>query len=187
MLSGNYNSVNDCRGPHQTISLGTWVQRGGQRTVHHTPDTIKSSVQNFIHSYQDIWRKIGGQIRIDFPQTSAELEQLDKRLRLFDLFTFLIMNRSPVSKEHVDLNDHELCVVIPTSDPSTSGYIYFRHLNLRLKVRRGDMLVFNSRRLLHGVIEASQDRRSMVLTTHNTILDRGRNQKNWKLYSNLLQ
>jgi len=183
MLSHNYNSVDDCRGAHQTISLGTWVQRGGPRTVHRTPETIKEPVRNFICSYTDIWTKVGNQIRMDFPQTSEELEQLDPQLRLFDLFSYLIMNRTPVSKEHVDWNDHELCVVIPTSDLSTSGFIHFRHLSLLLSVRRGDVLVFNSRRLLHGLMDATPDRRSIVLTTHNTILDRGRNPNNWRLYS----
>jgi len=162
--------TNDCRGEHQVVSLGIWTQQGHD-TIHFTPSSRNELGRDFIldNSNQTIWNQICNKVQKDFPQTCAKLKDLDQRVRKFDLFSFLICNVTQVKKEHRDGNDHNLCVVIPTSD-FTGGELFFRYLNYKFVVKKGDVLAFNSRELWHGVMDSIGNRRSIVLTTHNSLI-----------------
>jgi CRISPR type IV-associated protein Csf3 len=160
--------TNDCRGEHQVVSLGIWTQQG-HNTIHFTPSSQKEAGKQFITNFQWLWNKISTTVKKDFPSIASDLEEIDSNLRPFGLFSFGIINLTQVKKEHRDLNDHNICIVIPTSD-FKGGEVIFRYLNLSFVVKKGDMLVFDSRELWHGVAESIYDRRSLVLTTHNSLL-----------------
>jgi len=169
--------VNDSRGMHKTLNLGTWVEQA-HTNCFRTPQTKKIG-EDFLSQYSEIWKFVGDLIRKDFPHISQWLEQLPEPLRLFDLFAFLVFNMTVVQKEHKDLNDAELCVVIPTSE-FKHGELNFRYLNLSFQANLGDVLVFRSSQLWHGVLDVLGDRRSLVLTTHKTLMRCGMNKENWR-------
>jgi len=169
--------VNDSRGIHKTLNLGTWTEQG-HANCYRTPQTIQIG-EDFLSQYSTIWKFVGDVIRKDFPHISQQLEKLAKPLRLFDLFAFLVFNITTIQKEHRDLNDAELCVVIPTSE-FKHGELHFPYLNLSFQVNLGDMLVFKSSQLWHGVLNVLGNRRSLVLTTHKTLMMWGMDKENWR-------
>jgi len=172
--------VDDSRGSHVTISLGIWTQRGGPRTLHFTPATLDNRGSTFLKDYSDVWNFIGSAIEQDFSITATELKQIPEEIRPLSLFALGIINITPVKKEHKDKFDHNLCVVVPTSE-FEGGLVHFPYLNISFVVQKGDMLVFDSRHLWHGVTTSTDERRSIVLTTHSPTLKRGQNPRNWRL------
>jgi len=169
--------VDDSRGMHKILNLGTWVERY-HSNCYRTPQTQKIG-EDFLSQYSSIWKFVGDLIRKDFPHISQQLEKLPEQLRLFDLFAFAVFNMTVVQKEHRDLNDAELCVVIPTSE-FNHGEVHFPYLNLSFQVNLGDVLIFKSSQLWHGVSDVLGERRSLVLTTHKTLMRCGMDKENWK-------
>jgi len=162
--------VEDCRGKHEVAALGIHTQLG-HFTIHWTPQSKTPEAQLFLEQTGYIWTRIANTVTKDFPSFQKDMEQnIPKQFLPFgNLFSFLICNFSPIKKEHIDQNDHDLCVVLPTSH-FTGGAVYFRYLKLAIQVRVGDMLVFNSHLLWHGVLKSVGSRRSIVLTTHNSLI-----------------
>jgi len=161
-------STKDSRGAHKVLSLGIHTQQG-HYTIHWTRSSRKKQGIEFINKHKDTWEKISDKVAQNFPNTCAELSTLDGRFRKFGLFSYLICNITQVKQEHRDLNDHNLCIVIPTSD-FEGGEVVFKYLNVEYCIQKGDMLAFNSRELWHGVANSIGDRRSIVLTTHDSLI-----------------
>jgi len=172
--------TSDCRGKHDIISLSSWTERGGRAKIHYTPCTLDDRGWIFLDSFRDVWSFISGAIQVDFPITAVELLKAPRKIRSLDLFTYGNVNVTPVQKEHKDKFDYNLCAVIPTSD-FEGGEIFFRYLNLSFVVKKGDMLVFDSRHLWHGVTASSNSRRSLVLTSHSPTINRSQNLANLRL------
>lgn len=66
------------------------------------------------------------------------------------------------------------CCVLPFGDGWTGGELAFRQLNLKFKLRPGDVIFFRSAILLHENLPHEGPRRSMVLTTdHDSFTTKG--------------
>jgi len=157
----------DCRGEHRTVSLGIWVTRYTNR-IKPTPQSGSDLAGQFILDFEHVWDKISDKVIEDWQDYAEDVSRLPKQYRPFNLFSFLVCNISQIKKVHRDWNDHNLCVVIPTSD-FEGGELFFPYMNIKIQARKGDMIIFDSRAIWHGVLESFGQRRSIVLTTHNSL------------------
>ena len=77
----------------------------------------------------------------------------------------LAINYNCTTEFHIDLNDDGLCTVVPTGEWE-GGYLIFPYLSLRLKLVKGQVVMFRSNLLIHGNSPAQGVRFSMVFFLH---------------------
>lgn len=68
---------------------------------------------------------------------------------------------------HYDANDldNSLCVIVPLGE-FEGGELVFPKINLVVELKRGNIIYFQSKKLLHGNISASGIRYSLVFFNH---------------------
>jgi len=95
------------------------------------------------------------------------------------VFSLLILNFSCGTKYHRDLRDWKngFCAVFPFGD-WTGGNLVFPEIGTSVKLRKGDLIFFQSFNLVHGTDEYVGDRHSIVLCAHNTVINNCIDNKN---------
>lgn len=168
-------SQDDCRGKHQVMFLGKWTSRGGKNftKIQKTPVTANQTKgEELIWKFKDLWTAVSDLIRQHFPKMAEEYEKVSKEHRLFDLFTFLIINWTTAPKIHKDVNDwhNGFCCIFPFGEYD-GGQLHFPSLNMKFNLRPGDVIVFQSHLLWHGNMTYNGNRHSCVLVTQNTVMN----------------
>jgi hypothetical protein len=77
----------------------------------------------------------------------------------------LAINYNCATEFHIDLNDNGLCTVVPVGEWE-GGYLIFPHLGLRIKLIKGQVVMFRSNLLIHGNSPAQGVHFSMVFFSH---------------------
>ena len=75
------------------------------------------------------------------------------------------INYNCATEFHIDLNDNGLCTVVPTGEWE-GRYLIFPYLGLRLKLVKGQIVMFRSNLLIHGNSPAQGVRFSMVFFSY---------------------
>ncbi|KAF0480806.1 calnexin independence factor cif1 [Gigaspora margarita] len=97
-----------------------------------------------------------------------KLVQYPKKVKkLFKVFSLLNINYNATTSFHIDANDNGLCVVVPVGN-WTSGDLIFPCLNLKIKLVKGQVIMFRSDLLIHGNAPAQGIRFSMVFFSHKS-------------------
>jgi hypothetical protein len=170
--------VNDSRGPRDVIYLGTWVRRY-HTTCHRTPQTKIYGEENIL-KYKNLWKFISEIAEKYFPKTCSKFNVLDEKLKLFGIFSLGSFNITSISKFHIDRNDAGICVTIPTCDMDY-GEITFPLLNLKFQLRKGDLILYDSSKIIHNVNQCKSIRHTLNLTTQKDLIANGINVSDWRI------
>jgi hypothetical protein len=164
--------MNDIRGPHTVLNAGTWLEAGGKGL----PNVIKFSqteegkafAQRHFQLF-DIIARIAYKLDPDYV---SQLQKIHPLHREFSIFSYMVFNLTSGMKRHRDNRDFAYCWVFVFGEFS-GGELEFIYLNTKIQLRPGDLICFKSAELYHQVMEYIGDRRSVVLTTHNSIVKKG--------------
>jgi len=168
--------VKDCRGEHSVSFLGTWTPRGGKTAnqLYLTPTTIKQAevIQKLITEFKALWDRVSHIVSWKYPEQVKILQQVSEEFRLFGIFSLLILNFSCGNKYHRDLRDWKngFCAVFPFGQ-WTGGDLVFPDIGATVKLEKGDLILFRSFSLVHGSEQYEGDRHSVVLCSHNTVIN----------------
>ena len=77
----------------------------------------------------------------------------------------MAINYNAKTPFHIDLNDNGLCTVVPVGDWK-DGDLIIPHLGIKIKVVKGQVVMFRSNLLIHGNANAKGIRFSMVFFSH---------------------
>ena len=77
----------------------------------------------------------------------------------------LAINYNCATEFHIDLNDNGLCTVVPVGDWE-GGNLIIPHLEIKIKLVKGQVVMFRSNLLIHGNDNAKGIRFSMVFFSH---------------------
>jgi len=170
-------AVSDCRGEHIASYLGSWTPSGGKDAakIYHTPATHSELASLFINQFQDLFELISSLLQHHYPAQANILQQVVKEHRLFGLFSLLILNYICGNDFHTDTKDWKngFCAVFPFGEFS-DGNLQFPDLKTTVELKKGDVIFFQSFNLLHGSELSKGTRRSIVLCTHNTVINRSK-------------
>lgn len=161
--------VNDSQGPHTCIQFGSIIERGGSGQIRMSKNNMQ--FKDFIKSNSDLWSVISGLARVFCPEVTEAVELLPAEHRIFDMFSIGFLNMTPTRKIHRDVRDWRWCFVIPFG-AFTQGFLDLPFLNTKVDVRRGDVACFDSKTLWHNVTGVIGGRKSIVLTTHRSVVNR---------------
>jgi len=170
------NFVNDCRGGHLVSFMGSWTPRGGKTAnkLYLTPTTVKRAevVGTLVTKFANLWERVRTVLSWKYSKQLEILEKVPVENRLFGAFSLLILNYSCGSRFHRDIRDWKngFCAVIPFGE-WTGGDLTFPDIGATVKLQKGDIILFQSFNLLHGTEEYTGNRHSIVLCTHNTVIN----------------
>jgi predicted 2-oxoglutarate/Fe(II)-dependent dioxygenase YbiX len=86
--------------------------------------------------------------------------------KLFKVFAMLAINYNSISPFHIDINDNGMCTIVPVGNWE-GGELIIPHLEIMLKLIKGQVLMFRSSLLIHGNALAKGVRFSMVFFSYN--------------------
>ena len=80
------------------------------------------------------------------------------------------VNFNTICRYHIDRDDDKygFCWLVPLGDWE-GGDLIFPQLNVRIKLKPGNILAFRSNLLVHGNLSCSGVRHSLVFFTHNNL------------------
>jgi predicted 2-oxoglutarate/Fe(II)-dependent dioxygenase YbiX len=81
----------------------------------------------------------------------------------------LAINYNAKTPFHIDLNDNGLCTVVPVGDWE-GGNLIIPHLGIKIKLVKGQVVMFRSNLLIHGNDNAKGIRFSIVFFPIKTSL-----------------
>lgn len=163
----------DSRGPHSTLAVGAWLERGGGGQPHLTPFTKTTEGKQFIQRHRNLFIKASSVAQRVTPWYAADLMCVPEELRLLELFSLGFFNITPGHQCHRDLRDYVFCWVAVFGD-FEAGELSFPYLDTIVHVKPGDLICFRSKELFHEVMPATGQRMSFVLCTHTALLNRFR-------------
>jgi len=160
--------VRDSRGAHKVVKAGRWIQQGHYTL--HGPKKNLQILEQFRIKWTIEWNRIADEVRKNFPSFIDSVRDVPQQeLPFGDIFSFFICNVSNVSEFHRDFDDNDLCVVIPLGE-FEGGRLEFPYLKVNVRIRSGDLFIFNSRELWHGLGTVTGNRHSIVLTTQKSLI-----------------
>lgn len=136
-------------------------------------------LENSLKIFEDIWKRVSTVLSWNYLEQVEIFKKVPEEYRLFGVFSLLILNFSCGTKYHRDLRDWKngFCAVFPFGD-WTGGNLVFPEIGTSVKLRKGDLIFFQSFNLVHGTDEYVGDRHSIVLCAHNTVINNCIDNKN---------
>lgn len=155
------------RGKHEVVDLGQWNVQG-KYSWKQTDASTTDEGRELISALEPLTSAVSSIIRQHLPHVAELYEKLDQKFRMFDLFSYVNLNWTSPPSSHTDDRDFYggFCAVT-TFGQFTGGALNFPHLKLNFNILPGDVILFRSWLLEHGVLPWNGNRKSIVWTTNN--------------------
>jgi hypothetical protein len=166
------SSGQDSRGTTQTITLGHYMERGGQNRIceskyNNTPigQTIYKTLQNIVY-------KLTKQMNAIDPQFHDLLLHIPQQYRTLGIFSTFFGNLQPPKYTHRDQSDYKWSILFPFGTVSHTG-LFLPYLNTYVYLNIGDAVVMQANEIWHKAeqnVPVNLEKYTGILTTHKLLL-----------------
>jgi len=147
---------------------GWW--RESQPNIHECSEFNNIWAKQWAQENSKLWLHLSNILHRYLPSLYDIYMQLPLITRSFGAFPMCVLNLDFACKRHKDQKDFRngLCFDIPFGD-WIGGNIILEEVNIEVKVKPGDLFIFDSSHIHHWIEKYEGRRNSVILTAHNNL------------------